>query len=51
MKGFRDKFKVDTDTLVDLITGIEGRVHSAAPAEAARIIEEIKVASKDTTHM
>lgn len=51
MKGFRDKFKIDNDILVKLISGIEARVHSAHPAEAARIVEEIKVASKDTTHM
>jgi hypothetical protein len=50
MKGFRDKFNVDPDAIVELITALESRAYDS-PAEANKVINEIKLASKDTTHM
>jgi hypothetical protein len=50
MKGYRDKFHIDTDAIVELIAALEVRAHNSA-AEAARVNEEIRTASKSTTHM
>jgi hypothetical protein len=50
MKGYRDEFFIDTDAIIELISAIEVRTHNSA-AEAARVNEEIRIASKSTTHM
>jgi len=50
MKGYRDKFHIDTDTIVELISALEVRAHNSA-AEAERVNEEIRAASKSTTHI
>jgi len=50
MKGFRDDFNIDTDAIVELIAALELRAFDS-PAEAKKCISEIKLASKDTTHI
>jgi hypothetical protein len=50
MKGFRDNFNIEKDAIVELITALEARAFDS-PAEANKVIREIKLASKDTTHM
>lgn len=50
MKGFRDKFKVDIPLLVELIAAIEARTNESLDL-ADKIIEEIRAASRDVTHV
>jgi hypothetical protein len=50
MKGFRDKFNVDIATLVDLIAAVEARTNESLD-QADKIIEEIRTASKDVSHV
>jgi len=50
MKGYRDDFSVDNSALLDLIVSLEGH-HWDAHAEVDKSIEEIKMASKNVTHL
>jgi hypothetical protein len=50
MKGYRDDFNVDNDALVDLIVSLESHLWDT-PDEVQKSIEEIKKASKTTTHL
>lgn len=49
MKGFRDDFNVDMPSIIELLTSLESRSH--APNTSTGIIEEMKAASVNTTHM
>ena len=50
MKGYKDKFNIDTEAILELITALEARAHDST-AEANKAIHEIREAAKDTTHM
>jgi len=48
MKGFRDKFNVDIDTVLNLILELES---SSDPRESRLILEELRYAAAHTTHL
>jgi hypothetical protein len=50
MKGFRDRFDIDVDAIVQLICALEVRANDSAK-DAERINEEISIASKRKTHV
>jgi hypothetical protein len=50
MKGFRDRFDIDVDAILQLISALEVRANDSAK-DAERINEEIRIASKRKTHV
>ena len=50
MKGFRDSFNIEVDAIVELIAALELRAHDSI-VEAEKVNNEIRAASKNTTHV
>ena len=50
MKGFRDRFNIEVEAIVQLISVVELRANVSVK-NAERINEEIRIASRRTTHV